>query len=59
MPVIHPPVDYFGLQLADGGILANVAASYAMDRGATEIYVINVGRGEERKPALRAWSTLP
>ncbi len=31
VPVIHPPVDYFGLQLADGGILANVAASYAMD----------------------------
>ena len=22
VPVIHPPVDYFGLQLADGGILA-------------------------------------
>jgi len=53
VPVIHPPVDYFGLQLADGGILANVAASYAMDRGATEIYVINVGRGEERKPAAQ------
>lgn len=50
VPVIHPPVEFFGLQLVDGGILANVAASYAMDRGATEIYVINVGRGEEQKP---------
>ncbi len=53
VPVIHPPVTYHGLQLADGGILANVAASYAMDRGAREIYVINVGRGEERKPAAQ------
>lgn len=41
-PVIHPPVRYNELQLVDGGVLANVAASYAMDRGATEIYVINV-----------------
>jgi NTE family protein len=43
VPVIHPPVDYHGLQLVDGGVLANVAASYAMERGATEIYVINAG----------------
>lgn len=53
VPVIHPPVEYHGLQLVDGGILANVAASYAMDRGADEIYVINVGRGEEQKPPAR------
>jgi NTE family protein len=53
VPVIHPPVEFHGLQLVDGGVLANVAASYAMDRGAKEIYVINVGRGEEQKPAAQ------
>ncbi|MFN2202655.1 MAG: patatin-like phospholipase family protein [Caldilineaceae bacterium] len=47
VPVIHPPVRFMGLQLVDGGILANVAASYAMDRGATEIYVINVSKAEQ------------
>ena len=46
VPVIHPPVMYHDLQLVDGGVLANVAASYAMDRGATEIYVINVSNDE-------------
>ncbi len=46
VPVIHPPVEYYDLQLVDGGILANVSASYAMDRGATEIYVINVSNDE-------------
>ena len=45
VPVIHPPVDYHGLQLVDGGTLANVAASFAMDKGATVIYVINAGYG--------------
>lgn len=47
VPVIHPPVLYHGLQLVDGGILANVAASYAMDRGAGEIYAINVSSTEQ------------
>ena len=46
VPVIHPPVRYHELQLVDGGVLANVAASYAMDRGATEIYVVNVSSDE-------------
>ncbi|MEX1020170.1 MAG: patatin-like phospholipase family protein [Litorilinea sp.] len=43
VPVIHPPVAMAGLQLVDGGVLANVAASFAMDRGAREIYVLNAG----------------
>lgn len=58
VPVIHPPIEYHGLQLVDGGILANVAASYAMDRGADEIYVINVGRGEEQKPLARGVANI-
>lgn len=47
IPAIHPPVSYKNLQLVDGGVVANVAASVAMDRGATEIYVINAGYGGE------------
>lgn len=45
VPIVHPPVDYHGLQLVDGGVLANVAASVAMDKQATRIYVINAGYG--------------
>ncbi len=51
VPGIHPPVEYHGLQLVDGGVIATVPASVAMDKGATTIYVINVGYGgEKRKP---------
>lgn len=46
VPIIHPPVTYTdGLQLVDGGAVANVAASVAMDKGATEVYVINASWG--------------
>ena len=48
VPIVHPPVEYHGLQLVDGGVLANVAASLAMDKGATEIYMINAGYGGGR-----------
>ncbi|MBK8051330.1 MAG: patatin-like phospholipase family protein [Anaerolineales bacterium] len=47
VPGIHPPVSYNGLQLVDGGVVANVATSVAMDRGANQIYVINAGYGGE------------
>jgi NTE family protein len=45
VPIMHPPVEYHGLQLVDGGVLANVAASVAMDKQATRVYVINAGYG--------------
>ena len=47
IPVLQPPLDYHGLQLVDGGVLAEVPCSVAMDKGATTIYAINVGSGEE------------
>jgi NTE family protein len=47
IPVYQPPVSYQGLQLADGGVVACTPASVAMDKGATLIYAVNVGRGEE------------
>jgi NTE family protein len=49
VPVIHPPVRFRDLQLVDGGVLANVAASYAMDKGANEIYVVNVSSTEQEE----------
>lgn len=45
VPVVHPPVDYNGLQLVDGGVVANLPASIAMDKGADVIYAINAGYG--------------
>jgi NTE family protein len=53
VPGIHPPVTYKNLQLVDGGVVANVAASVAMDRGASEIYVINAGYGGEHLEPAR------
>jgi NTE family protein len=45
VPVVHPPVSYNGLQLVDGGVVANLPASIAMNHGATEIYALNAGYG--------------
>lgn len=45
VPAIHPPVEYANLQLVDGGVVANVAASVAMDKGADVIYAINASYG--------------
>lgn len=51
IPVLHPPVAYHGLQLVDGGVLANAAASVAMDKGATQVYVLNAGyKGDPLRP---------
>jgi NTE family protein len=52
VPVVQPPVPYHGLQLVDGGVVAATPACVAMDRGATVIYAINVGRGEEVLPPV-------
>jgi NTE family protein len=52
VPVVHPPVMYHDLQLVDGGVVANLPASIAMNHGATEIYALNAGYGGSRvRPA--------
>ncbi len=50
VPGIHPPVAYYDLQLVDGGVLANVAGSVAMDKGATELWVLNAGYSGDPEP---------
>lgn len=52
VPVLHPPVHYRELQLIDGGVVATVPASIAMDHGATELYVINTGYDDSRQPVV-------
>jgi NTE family protein len=47
IPGLHPPVMYHGLQLVDGGVLANAAASVAMDKGATQVWTLTAGYGGE------------
>jgi NTE family protein len=53
VPAVHPPVDYHGLQLVDGGIVATMPAGVAMDRGATTIYAINLGPGDETRSPVQ------
>jgi NTE family protein len=53
MPAVHPPVQYHGLQLVDGGILASAPAGIAMDKGAAVIYAVNVGPGGDVQPPAR------
>ena len=53
IPGIHPPVEYHGLHLVDGGVLANVAASVAMDKGALQIYALNAGHAGEQPAAIK------
>lgn len=45
IPGLHPPVAYAGTQLVDGGVVDNVPAGVAIEKGATEIYLVNVGYG--------------
>ncbi len=53
VPGIHPPVAYSGSQLVDGGVVDNVPAGVAMAKGATTIYLINVGYGGEALGAVK------
>ena len=53
IPGVYPPVDYHGLQLVDGGVVDNVPATVAMDKGATTLYLINVGYGGQTDGAVK------
>jgi NTE family protein len=52
IPVYQPPLDYHGLQLADGGVVAVSPVSVALDKGADVIYSVNLGHGEETLPPV-------
>jgi NTE family protein len=52
IPVYQDPVDYHDLQLVDGGVVACVPCSVAIDKGADVIYAINVAHGTESLPRV-------
>ena len=52
IPVYQDPVDYHDLQLVDGGVVASVPCSVAMDKGADVIYAVNVSHGTESLPRV-------
>jgi len=41
-PIVLPPVEYDGFQLSDGGVTAIVPIEVALQRGATELYVVDL-----------------
>lgn len=41
-PIVLPPVEYDGFQLSDGGVTAVVPIEVALQRGATELYVVDL-----------------
>lgn len=46
VPGVLPPVEIGGEHFVDGGIVNSIPVSRAVERGATEIYVLQVGRVE-------------
>jgi NTE family protein len=52
IPVYQDPVDYHDLQLVDGGVVACVPCSVAMEKGADVIYAVNVVHGGEPLPRV-------
>jgi NTE family protein len=45
VPPILPPIDFGGWQFVDGAACADVPITIAVDKGATDIYTIDVGTG--------------
>ena len=48
-PLVFPPVRQGEWQLVDGGVVANVPVGVALDKGATEIYILDVSANDDRK----------
>lgn len=56
VPGLLPPVEIDGEHFLDGGLVASIPLDRAVDQGATEIYVLQVGRVEEPLVApTRPW----
>jgi NTE family protein len=41
-PIVLPPIEYDGFQLTDGGVTAVVPIEVALQRGTTELYVVDL-----------------
>ncbi len=51
-PVTFPPLEYNGWQFVDGGVVANVPIEVAIEKGAKEIYAIDVSYGGQVEPRV-------
>lgn len=58
VPIIHPPVRFRGMQLVDGGVVAVVPISIALEKGATEIYVLDLSYGPQVLPPRRGLAEI-
>ncbi len=52
-PIVLPPVEIDGFQLSDGGVTAVVPIEVALQRGATELYVIDLEPPTAKSEAVR------
>ncbi len=52
-PIVLPPVEIDGFQLSDGGVTAVVPIEVALQRGATELYVVDLEPPTARSEAVR------
>lgn len=53
VPVIHPPVRFRGMQLVDGGVVAVVPITIALEKGAEELYILDLSYGPQDLPPRR------
>ncbi len=53
LPTLFPPEQVAGLQLVDGGVVANVPIAIAAEKGSTEVFAINVGYAGQALPRPR------
>ncbi len=58
VPAIFPPMRYNGYEYVDGGVLTNLPLDVAADRGATEIYALDVSYLNETLPSVNGAFTL-
>jgi NTE family protein len=58
VPAIFPPMRHNGYEYVDGGILTNLPLDVAVDRGATEIYALDVSYLNETLPSVNGALTL-
>jgi NTE family protein len=58
VPAIFPPMRHNGYEYVDGGILTNLPLDVAVDRGATEIYALDVSYLNETLPSVNGALTM-
>ncbi|HXF70972.1 MAG TPA: patatin-like phospholipase family protein [Thermoflexus sp.] len=58
VPVIHPPVRFRNMQLVDGGVVAVVPITIAVEKGAEELYVLDLSFSPQVLPPRRGLAEI-